>query len=119
MAQGYAAETLGANAGSGFHNDGHDHRPPLGLFVHETARRPPDDSLDVLDVTAAIPEEIGNSLSYLLGALIEQFLCLGSMDPTSGDDFGTDHGGAVFDVDTNDDDHDALFGKYSTVAKNA
>jgi hypothetical protein len=119
MAQGYAAETLGANAGSGFQNDGHDHRPPLGLFVHETARRPPDDSLNILDVGATIAEEIGDGLTHLIGTLVEEFLGLGGMDPASGDDFGTNHGGAVFDVDTNDDHYDAFFGKYSAVAQNA
>jgi len=88
MAQGYAAEPLRAKAASGFHDDGHDHRPPLGLFVHKSTSRPTNDPLHILDIGAAITKKIGDGFTNLVGALVEKFFCLGGVDPTSGDDFG-------------------------------
>ena len=56
-------------------------------------------------------------LAHHVGALVEQVLGLGGVDPAPRDDLGTGEDGARLHVDGDDHDHDALLGEHLAIAQ--
>ena len=75
--------------------------------------------MHIFDIGASITEKVGDSRSDDFGAFVQEVFGLRSMDPAPSNDFRTNHRGAVFDIDADDDDDHSLFGQNSSITQDA
>ena len=82
------------------HHHRDDHRLALGAVVDEAAGGAAHGALERLQVGGAgLHEEVLDRLAHDVGALVEQGLGLGGVDPAPGDDLGAGEDGAVLERD--------------------